>query len=159
MNPSLLLLDYLKAWEAGPGGGPALRAYKDSAGVWTIGYGKTREVVPGMTCTESQADRWLEEEVEYRFNGVEMACENDGLLQHHLDSLTSLAYNIGMSKFRGSSPCLLARKGLIEKVGPAIELWNKITLPDGRLVTFYGLVRRRAGDRAIFDKADYGQRP
>lgn len=36
-----------------------LQAYLDSEGVWTIGYGHTRGVKQGDTCTISQAEAWL----------------------------------------------------------------------------------------------------
>ncbi len=35
--------------EQGPGGGVALKAYLCPAGVWTIGWGRTRGVKRGMT--------------------------------------------------------------------------------------------------------------
>lgn len=35
----LLAAPLVKKWEAGPGGGVALSAYKCPAGVWTIGWG------------------------------------------------------------------------------------------------------------------------
>jgi hypothetical protein len=38
-------------------------AYKCPAGVWTIGYGHTAGVVEGMTCTASEAEHWLMEDL------------------------------------------------------------------------------------------------
>src|SRR3981081_803625 len=35
--------------------GLRLDAYRDPVGIWTIGYGHTRGVQPGMTITEPQA--------------------------------------------------------------------------------------------------------
>lgn len=40
-----------------------LFAYQDGLGVWTIGYGHTRGVKPGDTCTVSQAKAWLYEDI------------------------------------------------------------------------------------------------
>jgi lysozyme len=40
--------------------GLKLAAYLDGAGVPTIGYGHTHEVSPGMSCTEAEADAWLD---------------------------------------------------------------------------------------------------
>ena len=34
-----------------------LNAYEDAGGVWTIGYGSTRGVKPGMTITQDEAER------------------------------------------------------------------------------------------------------
>jgi len=39
--------------------GLRLTAYQDSGGVWTIGFGHTKGVTAGMTCTEDQATAWL----------------------------------------------------------------------------------------------------
>ena len=35
--------------------GEALKAYQDSGGVWTIGFGHTAGVTAGMTCTHEEA--------------------------------------------------------------------------------------------------------
>jgi GH24 family phage-related lysozyme (muramidase) len=39
-----------------------LVAYKDTGGVWTIGWGHTAGVKQGDTCTTAQADAWLAED-------------------------------------------------------------------------------------------------
>ena len=44
-------LDLVKMWE-----GLFLTAYRDIAGVWTIGYGKTGGVYKGEVITQQQAD-------------------------------------------------------------------------------------------------------
>lgn len=43
--------------------GCRLYAYQDGGGVWTIGYGHTRGVVPTMTCTLGEAKQWLTEDL------------------------------------------------------------------------------------------------
>jgi GH24 family phage-related lysozyme (muramidase) len=40
--------------------GCELTAYQDIVGVWTIGWGTTEGVTPGMTITQLQADQFLE---------------------------------------------------------------------------------------------------
>jgi lysozyme len=40
-----------------------LTAYLDTGGVPTIGYGHTKGVKLGMTCTQEQAEQWLREDV------------------------------------------------------------------------------------------------
>ena len=45
-------------------GEPLLKAYKDSVGVWTIGYGHTWGVKAGQTITSQQAERYLAEDIE-----------------------------------------------------------------------------------------------
>ena len=47
--------------------GLRLEAYQDSVGVWTIGYGHTKGVIPSMKITESQANNLLKTElIEYQ---------------------------------------------------------------------------------------------
>nr|DAN96654.1 MAG TPA: tail tape measure [Caudoviricetes sp.] len=43
--------------------GVRLKAYKDSGGKWTIGYGHTKGVTEGMTITREEAARLLEEDM------------------------------------------------------------------------------------------------
>src|SRR5690606_31719741 len=53
----------IKQWE-----GVKLEAYKDTGGVWTIGYGHTSaagdpKVIPGMKITQKQADEILKKDL------------------------------------------------------------------------------------------------
>lgn len=57
MSPQLT--KNIKLSEA-PGGKPVLRAYKDTKGIWTIGFGRNLQV---MTITESQAEAYLTEDI------------------------------------------------------------------------------------------------
>src|SRR5574337_539668 len=47
--------------------GLRLTAYRDSGGVWTIGFGHTKDVTQGQTCTAEQAAAWLAEDAEPLF--------------------------------------------------------------------------------------------
>ena len=47
--------------------GCELEAYLDSVGIPTIAYGRIKNVEMGDTCTQEQAEKWLEEELpEYK---------------------------------------------------------------------------------------------
>lgn len=84
----------IELWE-----GSALRAYQDSVGVWTIGYGHTTaaglpRVFPGMTITAEQADAILASDlaaVEVDVNHHLTAQVN----QNQFDSLVSFDFNVG----------------------------------------------------------------
>jgi len=52
-----LARDLIKKWE-----GCKLKAYLDGGGVPTIGYGHIKGIQLGDTCTQAQADAWLDEE-------------------------------------------------------------------------------------------------
>jgi GH24 family phage-related lysozyme (muramidase) len=56
--------------------GCRLAAYQDVGSVWTIGYGRTRGVHSGMTCTQAQAEAWLQQDVREAESAV-----NRGLTQ------------------------------------------------------------------------------
>jgi lysozyme len=51
-------IDLVKHFE-----GCRLSAYQDQKGIWTIGYGHTRGVSQGMTCTQADSDHWLAEDM------------------------------------------------------------------------------------------------
>ena len=62
MIASAPLYEWLHWWE-GREGSPALEAYQDGGGVWTIGYGRTENVKEFDHCTPDQAERWLHDTV------------------------------------------------------------------------------------------------
>jgi lysozyme len=73
--------------------GCKLKAYADSAGIPTIGYGHTHGVKLGDVCVQEHADQWLEEDLvdaEKRVNELVMI----KLQQCELDSLISQAFNL-----------------------------------------------------------------
>ena len=50
-----LATQFISEFEQGPKGGPALESYKCPAGVWTIGFGHTKDVHPGEHITRNEA--------------------------------------------------------------------------------------------------------
>ena len=78
-----------------------LRAYKCPAGVWTIGVGHTRGVRRGQIITQAQAEVLLKGDllsVEKYLNGLGMK-----FTQGQFDALADFCFNLGISKFRGST--------------------------------------------------------
>jgi lysozyme len=73
--------------------GCKLTAYQDTGGIWTIGYGSTKNVHSGLVITQEEANARLLNDLDdaekrvYAFVHVE-------LQQCELDSLISQAYNI-----------------------------------------------------------------
>lgn len=85
-------LALIRKWE-----GLSLSAYKDPAGIWTIGYGHTAGVSPGMEISESEAESYLLEDVKFYNRCV---LDYDSLYhwnQNEEDALTSFCYNLGGS--------------------------------------------------------------
>lgn len=156
-------LDYMRWWESGPefGGKPALRAYKDGKGKeakWTIGYGFSHEVLPFWVWTEAQAEENLRKQLQVVESQVRQSLPGVTLAPHQWDALVSLVYNIGISRFRTSSPRIMVQQGKLSRVGLCMQLWNK-QMVNGVLVEQPGLTKRRAADRAIWEKGDYSGRP
>jgi len=133
--------------------GKKLKAYKDQGGVWTIGFGSTynidekRPVQEGDTIDEATAIRWLNtiaSDLQNQIKKVITVTVN----QNQLDSLTSLAYNIGLSAFKKST--LLKRLNAnYPKIQVADEFlrWNKV-----KGIINQGLSNRRSKETELFLK-------
>lgn len=81
--------------------GLRLTAYKCPAGVWTVGYGHTSGVVPGMTIILEHAEKYLRQDIESVENLVNAECRN--LRQCQFDALVSFVFNVGGGNFRKST--------------------------------------------------------
>lgn len=94
--------------------GCKLKAYKDAAGIWTIGYGSTTyldgsKVQPGDTITEQEARELLALTVD-RFRHSVMSNAPKGLKKCQIDALTSFAYNLGPSYLFNSTLFKMIKK-------------------------------------------------
>jgi lysozyme len=126
--------------------GCKLKAYLCPAGVPTIGYGRTKGVKLGDTCSQAQADAWLTQEYDEFEAGVRKLVAV-ALTANQLGALVSFAYNIGLGALRTST--LLRKLNAGDYKGAALEFgrWNKAA---GRVLA--GLSRRRAAEAALFVK-------
>lgn len=120
------------------------QAYKDVAGVWTIGYGSTLGVQPGQTITKEAARARLEREIEGYEDAVEQLCVVPPN-QNQFDALCSFAYNVGVNGLRSSSVLKAHNRGDFDSAARAFSLWNKA---GGRV--YRGLTRRRAAEAALY---------
>ena len=137
-------LDLIKHWE-----GCKLKAYKCSAGVWTVGYGLTTsagfiEVGPNTTITQAEADWYLEKTIEKFLAQIKPAITAP-INENELGAFTSLAYNIGPTAFRKSSALRHFNAGNKDKVPNALRMWRKA---GGKVVK--GLVNRREAEVDLF---------
>ena len=81
--------------------GLRLEAYKDAAGVWTIGYGHTQDVRPGDKISEYCAKEYLLQDlypVEQAVNKLNIA-RTEG----QFDALVSFAFNLGIDRLKKST--------------------------------------------------------
>ena len=146
MSLSTVGLELLKTFE-----GYKNKAYKDSANIWTIGYGTIRypngtKVKEGDTCTEAQASTYMLNDLK----GFEETINNNVkvvLTQNQYDSLVSLCYNIGSSAFKESTLLKkLNAKDYLEAADQFLR-WNKA---GGKVIS--GLKNRREKERELFLK-------
>jgi lysozyme len=87
--------------------GLRLQSYRDSAGVWTIGYGTTvypngQRVQAGDTITEAQANEYFEHDFQNFASGVSKLVTVP-VNPNQIAAMTSLAYNIGLGAFENST--------------------------------------------------------
>lgn len=102
--------------------GCRLDAYQDKARVWTIGYGDTWEVKPGMRITMEEADARFVRRIEHFEQGV-LAAAKRPMTQRQFDALVSLAYNIGVAGLRTSTLMEHFNKNDLEATGREFGKW------------------------------------
>lgn len=125
--------------------GCRLKAYKCPAGIWTIGYGHTKNVKEGDTWTQEQADKALEQDIETYRKAVLIACPSLEHYPNRLAACISLAYNIGTGAFASSSVARYIRRGEYRAAADAFGLW--VNAGDKKLP---GLVTRRQREKEVF---------
>jgi lysozyme len=128
--------------------GCRLVAYQDSKGVWTIGYGHTRNVFMGMTCTQSQAEAWLVQDIataEYAVNRLVKI----PLTQPEYDALVDFAFNAGSHNLETSTLLKRVNAGDIQGAADEFHKWDHC---GG--VELAGLLRRRLAERELFLHGD-----
>ena len=108
---------------------------------WTIGWGHTRGVRPGMTISESRAEEYLLEDLAHFEAGVERLIP--GLKQQEFSACVSWAFNVGL----GAAEVSTLRYRILAGEDPQIVIpeelprWDKG--PNGPMT---GLTRRRAAE-------------
>jgi lysozyme len=141
LTPSQACIDLIASFE-----GCRLIAYLPTPNdVWTIGYGHTEDVQPGDEWTQEEAEAELRTDVTTFSHGVNDALNNPDTLQNQFDAMTSLAFNIGLSGFEGSTVLREHNAANYEAAADAFALWNKQA---GQVLQ--GLVNRRAAEAAMY---------
>ena len=129
--------------------GLELESYQCSAGVWTIGYGETKDIREGMTITIEQADNMLLNSLDIFCLHVEKAVEVD-LKQCEFDALVSWTYNLGPTNLNESTMLVEINNKNWDEVPHQMKRWNKA---NGKVLE--GLVRRREAEALLFQGKDW----
>ena len=139
MNISKEGLSLIKKFE-----GCELEAYLCTAGVWTIGYGHTKDVKEGDKINKDEADYLLQEEmIEYESyinDFVEVPLE-----QNQFDALCSWVYNLGPTNLKNSTMLRVLNEEKYADVPQEIKRWNKA---GGEVLD--GLIKRREAEAKMF---------
>jgi len=126
--------------------GLKLTAYRDVAGVLTIGYGHTgSDVVPGLTITAEQAEQLLAGDIANAVDAVNGLVTVD-LGQSQFDSLVDFVFNVGRRAFANSTLLALLNSGDYDGAADEFEKWSHA---GGKLVA--GLLRRRQSEKDQFE--------
>jgi lysozyme len=131
---------FIASWE-----GFRADAYRDVAGVWTIGYGHTGpDVIPGRSVTRSEALKLLRDDAAIAEAAVRRLVRVR-LEQHQLDALVSFTFNVGCGALRSSTLLTLLNRRDYSGARAQFARWNK-----GGGQVLAGLSRRRAAEAAVF---------
>lgn len=150
MAPDQNCIDFIKSRE-----GFKNLAYKDSAGIWTIGYGSIvyetgRKVMKGDNITIERAEALLRKDVEMRAARIEPMLRGVVLTQNQFNALLSFAYNVGIGALEDST---LLKRVKANPNDPTIKdafmMWNKVH-KDGKMVAVEGLTNRRKAEADLY---------
>ncbi|MEA3040593.1 MAG: lysozyme [Sphingomonadales bacterium] len=126
-----------------------LTAYRDPGdpnGPWTIGWGSTGpDIKQGTVWTQQQADARMAADVADFATGVRTAIGDAPTTQAQFDAMVSLAYNIGVGAFKGSTVLKKHKEKDYGAAAAAFGLWIKNA---GK--TLKGLERRRAAEANLY---------
>lgn len=136
-------IDIVKKWE-----GCKLTAYRDSAGIWTIGYGHT-PATQGQTISQSTADALLAMDMAWAERAVTGATYDVPTTPNQHAAMVSLTFNIGARGFMTSHVMTNHRAKLYDAAAKAFLSWDKEHV-NGQLVPNKGLHNRRVYEAEIY---------
>jgi lysozyme len=136
--------------------GLKLTAYRDTAGVWTIGYGSTRyhdgkAVKPGdKLANEAQAAAVFNNTLGQYEDAVNNYVSVP-LSQNQFDALVSFTYNEGTGALKGSTLLKNLNGKNYREAANQLVLWNKVTDPQTGEKKVNGALKvRREMERQLF---------
>ena len=133
--------DFVKQFE-----GRELKAYRCSAGVWTVGYGHTNGVKEGDEISASEAEQLLVEDLTAIANDLSRLV-NVPVSESQYIALLSLAFNIGGTALKKSTLLFHLNH---KRYDEAAEEFDKWVYAGGKVSE--GLKRRRTAERELFEE-------
>jgi len=127
-------------------------AYKCPAGVWTIGFGHTKDVKEGDVWSKEKAEFMLWQELEDEYEQYINDLVTTPLNQSQFDALVSWVYNLGPANLKSSTLLKVLNNGEYDEVPNQIKRWNKVNKQVNE-----GLVRRREAESLLFEGKEWGK--
>ncbi len=124
-----------------------LTAYLCPAGIPTIGYGSTKDVIEGMEITPREAELRLVADLRDAAHAVEAAVTVE-LTDNRFGALVSFAYNIGGGAFKKSTLLRKLNAGDYSAVPGELAKWCR---GGGKVLA--GLEARRKAEGELFNRA------
>lgn len=141
MKTSEKAIELIKSFES-----LRLKAYKCPAGVWTIGYGYTKDVKASMVISQQQAEILLREDLAQIESEVNKMTTYVELSQEQFSALVSFAFNVGIGALRGSTLLKKVRQNPQDlSIKDEFGKWVK-----SKGATLPGLVRRRKAEADLY---------
>lgn len=125
--------------------GCRLKAYQDVKGVWTIGYGHTFGVTPGMEINQSEADEFLQSDLRNAISCVNRLVTVT-LSQQEFDALVDFTFNLGCGLFGDSTLLKNLNAGDYQGAAQEFDRWD---FAAGKQVQ--GLLLRRQRETTEFE--------
>ncbi|ARA92852.1 hypothetical protein AWN76_006535 [Rhodothermaceae bacterium RA] len=132
------------------------RWYRCPAGLWTIGYGTTEHLLPGIhrqtlpgPITKADAERLLRRSLIQVFEPAVERLVRVDLTANQFSALVSFAYNVGVPRFARSTLLRKLNRGDYEGAAAEFERW---VYAGGQRLR--GLVHRRRAERTLFETPD-----
>jgi lysozyme len=132
-------LDLIKTFE-----GLRLSSYEDGVGVWTIGYGHTKNIRAGMTISKEQAELYLKDDLK-RFEAAVLRLVKVQLSDNQFSALVAFAFNIGDSAFANSTLLRFLNEARYYEAAFQFLRWDKA---GGKVLA--GLTLRRGAEMGLF---------
>ena len=124
--------------------GLELDSYQCSADVWTVGYGHTRGVAEGDSCSEEEAESVLVDDLK-EFEAYVNEAVDVELVQNQFDALVAWTFNLGPTNLRTSTLLKKLNAGEYSAAPSEIKRWNRA---GGQVLD--GLIRRREAEALLF---------
>jgi lysozyme len=123
-------------------------AYQCPAGVWTIGYGTTKGVKPGMIISRAEAADLLLSDIGHFDRGIKrLGCDN--LNPHQHIAVLDFVYNLGLGAFERSTFRMKLLRKEYDQAAKEILRWNKAVV-NGVIMPLKGLTIRRGAEYQLF---------